>query len=130
MNERISSIQFLREQRETKPKKQPKYRNKKVVIDGRTFDSIREGKRYQELRLLEKAGEISHLECQPRFKLFCGTRPVLYDSGRQATYVADFAYFDGERRVIEDAKGFRTREYLIKKAIVHAMHPMTKIIEV
>lgn len=128
MNERISSAQL--KQLADRPKKQPKYRNKKVMIDGRTFDSIREGKRYQELRLLEKAGEISHLECQPRFKLFCGTRPVLFDSGRQATYVADFAYFDGERRVIEDAKGFRTPEYKLKRAIVHAMHPMTKIIEV
>lgn len=128
MNERMSSAQFR--QGEAKPKKQPKYRNKKVMIDGKTFDSTREGKRYQELKLLEQAGQISHLECQPRFKLFCGQRPILFDSGRQATYVADFAYFDGERRVIEDAKGFRTPEYKLKRAIVHAMHPMTKIIEV
>lgn len=129
MNERISSAQFRSMQ--GKPKRS-KYGNKKVVVDGVTFDSQKEANRWLELKLLEQAGEISHLERQPSFKLFCGTTPIKFDSGRQATYRADFAYFSAaeNKRVIEDAKGFRTKEYKLKRAIVHAMHPMTKIIEV
>jgi hypothetical protein len=109
-----------------------KYGAQKTVVDGITFDSKKEAKRYQELKLLERSGEISHLELQPSFKLFCGNEPIKFDSGRQAVYKADFAYFDYKvnRRVIEDAKGFRTPEYKLKRAIVHAMHPMVRIIEV
>ena len=46
-----------------------KYRNKKVIVDGKEFDSKKEGDRYKKLRLLERAGEISDLELQPRFLL-------------------------------------------------------------
>lgn len=109
-----------------------KYGAKKTTVDGITFDSKKEARRYQELKTLEKAGEISNLERQPSFKLSCGDRPIRFDSGRQAVYKADFAYWDHkqEKRVIEDAKGFRTPEYKLKRAIVHAMHPAVKIIEV
>lgn len=113
-----------------KPAKKSKYGNRKVQIGGLKFDSKREADRYLILKAREEAGEISHLELQPRFKLRCGDRPVTFDSGRQAVYVADFAYFDGEKRIVEDSKGFRTREYLLKKAIVHAMHPAIRIVEV
>ena len=44
-----------------------KYRNKKVIVDDYIFDSIQESRRYKELKLLLKAGEISNLELQPRF---------------------------------------------------------------
>ena len=128
MTERMSAAQFKAEKlADTKP---AKYRNRKVQIGGLKFDSKREAARYQVLKAREAAGEISHLELQPRFKLRCGDRPVTFDSGRQAAYVADFAYFDGDKRIVEDRKGFRTREYLLKKAIVHAMHPAIRIVEV
>lgn len=128
MTERMSAKQFKAEKlADSKP---AKYRNKKVQLGGLRFDSKREAARYQVLKAREAAGEISHLELQPRFKLRCGDRPVTFDSGRQAVYVADFAYFDGEKRIVEDAKGFRTPEYKLKRAIVHAMHPAVKIIEV
>lgn len=113
-----------------KAPKKSKYGNKKVQIGGLKFDSKREADRYLVLKAREDAGEISHLELQPRFKLRCGDRPVTFDSGRQAVYVADFAYFDGEKRIVEDSKGFRTPEYKLKRAIVHAMHPAVKIVEV
>lgn len=113
-----------------KPQKKSKYGNTKVQIGGLKFDSKREATRYKVLRAREEAGEISHLELQPRFKLRCGDRPVIFDSGRQAVYVADFSYFEGEKRIVEDSKGFRTPEYKLKRAIVHAMHPAVKIIEV
>lgn len=46
-----------------------KYRNKKTQVDMYVFDSIAESKRYKELALLQKAGEIQNLELQPRFLL-------------------------------------------------------------
>lgn len=119
-----------------KPKKS-KFKNIRTVIDGISFDSKREGARYCELKLLEKAGEIGNLELQPSFKLSCGDRPILikspgYPNGRQATYRADFAYWcpKREKRVIEDSKGYRTDIFKLKKAIVEAMHPAVEVLEV
>lgn len=111
-------------------RKRSKYGNKKTVIDGITFDSEKEGKRYVQLRALQEQGQISHLELQPVFKIYSGGTPVRYESGRQMIYKADFAYFDGEHRVVEDCKGFKTREYLMKKAFVHACYPAVRIKEV
>lgn len=129
MTETISAAQFRKQA--SKPKRS-KYGNTRVEFEGEWFDSLRELNRFKELRLMERAGEISHLERQPKFKLFCGNAPIKFDSGRQAVYRADFAYFSAaeNKRVVEDSKGFRTPEYKLKRAIVHAMHPMTKIIEV
>jgi len=113
----------------SKPK-QSKYKSRKVTIDGITFDSVKESKRYVQLRALLEQGEISHLELQPVFKIYCGGVPVRYDSGRQMTYRADFSYFDGQHRIVEDCKGYKTREYLMKKALVHACYPAVRIKEV
>jgi hypothetical protein len=113
---------------EAKPKN--KFGAKRTVVDGQVFDSKKEADRWCELRALERAGKISHLERQPRFNFEVRGNPVKYDSGRQAYYKADFAYFDGEKRVIEDAKGFRTKEYKLKKALVEALFPAIKIVEV
>lgn len=110
--------------------KRNKFGAKKTVVDGEVFDSKREADRWCELRALERAGKISHLVRQPRFNFEVRGNPVKYDSGRQAYYKADFAYFDGEKRVIEDAKGFRTKEYKLKKAFVEALFPAVKIVEV
>lgn len=113
----------------------PKYRNKKVVVDGEMFDSEAEAKRWKYLRLRERAGQISHLERQPKFNFVINGRPVLsrsarYPNGRQVSYKADFAYFDGKHRVIEDVKGHRTKEFILKKAIVEAIWPAVRIVEV
>jgi len=64
-----------------------KYGNKKVEIDGYKFDSQAEARRYQELKLLEKAGKIKHLALQPKFELVPKTK-----KRRAVTYTADFAY--------------------------------------
>ena len=111
-----------------------KFGNRKVLLDGHVFDSVKEMNRYRELKLLLNAGKIHHLELQPVFKLFCGQRPIVFPSGRQAYYQADFSYFDYDRpekqRVVEDVKGFKTKEYKLKKAIVEACYPGVKIEEV
>ena len=113
-----------------KPKKQAKYRNTPVTIDGIRFASKKEATRYLVLKAKEVRGEISNLELQPVFKLAVGDRPVQFQGGRQAKYIADFAYWNGSRRVVEDAKGFKTREYLLKKALVEAMFPAVRIVEI
>ena len=117
-----------------KPKK-AKYRNKPVVEDGIRFDSMKERDRYLHLRALQKAGAISHLELQPVFKFEFGGRKVVskskrYPNGRQLFFKADFAYFDGQHRVVEDVKGFRTKEFIIKKAFVEALFPAVRIVEI
>lgn len=111
-----------------------KYKAQPVTIDGIRFASKKEAKRYCELRLLLKAGEISNLEIHPRFKLLINGAALRYDGGRPAFYVADFAYFDPsrERRIVEDVKSPATRTplYKLKRALVEAIYPAVKIVEI
>lgn len=93
-----------------------KYNNKKTVVDGIKFDSKRESDRYIELKLLERAGKISDLVLQPKFELI----PKYEINGRKVRkmeYVADFQYTENGKTIIEDAKGFKTKDYLIKKKL-------------
>ena len=96
--------------------KQNKYHNKKVEYDGIKFDSIKEKNRYIGLKQLEKLGVIQNLqrqvkyELQPSFKLNKKTI-------RAITYIADFVYLQDGVEVIEDVKGIRTKEYLLKKKL-------------
>ncbi len=116
---------------------QRKFKNVPTTIDGLRFDSKKEAFRYCELKLLQKAGHISHLEVQPVFKFEVNGRPVLiksggYPKGRQAKYTADFSYFDGEKRVVEDVKSSatKTEAYALRKALVEAMFPAVRIVEI
>lgn len=110
----------------------------RTEIDGHIFDSKIEARRYLELKLLLKAGEIRDLTLQPRYPIMFGTAKVLmrskgYPNGRPLTYVADFTYLardDSSPRpwsgkyIIEDVKmhsGHRTEVYKIKKALMEAM---------
>ena len=93
-----------------------KYRSVKAVEDGFTFASQRERNRYLELKLLQKAGMIRNLELQPRF-------PMIVNGQKVCTYVGDFSYFENNHRVIEDSKGFRTREYITKRKLLLALNP-------
>lgn len=85
--------------------KRPKLGNRHVTVDGEKFDSRLEAGRWQTLRLLERAGEISDLRRQVRF-------PLLVQGIEIGHYTADFVYLDRDgKRIIEDAKGFQTREF-------------------
>lgn len=119
--------------------KRHKYGAKSCVIDGHKFPSLSEGRRYSELKILERAGKIHSLELQPAFKFTIDGRPVLirsdrYPNGRHAGYKADFRYWDNERRaiVVEDckSKATRTEAYKIRRALVECMWPGTIIEEV
>ncbi len=90
-----------------------KYHAKKTVVDGITFDSKKEAMHYQELKLLERAGEIHDLKLQVPF--------VLIDKspyGRQIKYVADFVYYQDGQMVVVDVKGFKTDVYKLKKRLM------------
>ncbi len=100
-----------------------KYHAKKVKADGLTFDSQREYKRWQELQWMERAGAISDLQRQVRFCLI----PTLRIDGklieRACNYVADFVYTTSDGAVVvEDCKGHRTREYIIKRKLMLYIH--------
>jgi hypothetical protein len=94
-----------------------KYRNVPTEIDGIKFASKREAKRYCELKLLEKAGEIKDLRLQPRY-------PLTVNGLHVCTYVADFEYSWTAlpSTVTEDAKGVRTRDFINKAKLFHALY--------
>ena len=96
-----------------------KYGNRKTTIDGIVFDSAKEARRYQELVLLQRAGEISDLQRQVPFVLI----PAQVDENgkvieRPVRYVADFAYSEKGVYTVEDTKGVRTKEYIIKRKLM------------
>lgn len=112
-----------------------KYHSKKTEVDGILFDSKKEAQRYQQLKLMEKAGMICDLKRQVRYELI----PSQYVDGkcveRPVTYVSDFEYYIlkpypgrtvmvgpeaktiGEH-IVEDVKGVHTAEYVIKHKLM------------
>ena len=95
-------------------KKTSKYRNEKITVDGVTFDSKKEYKRYCELKLLEKAGLIHDIQRQVKFELV-----PKQEGERAVNYYADFVYYSNKNEmVVEDIKGVRTKEYIIKRKLM------------
>lgn len=86
-----------------------------TVVDGVRFASKKEARRYVELKLLQKAGEIGRLELQPKF-------PIVVNGMKICAYIADFRYWCHGRPVVEDAKGVKTPVYRLKKKIVEAQY--------
>ena len=96
-----------------------KYRNKKITVDGQTFDSRREAQRWSELRLLERAGEIHGLQRQVPFTLIPSQRRDGKVIERPCVYKADFVYTQQDgTEVVEDVKGLRVKEYIIKRKLM------------
>ena len=98
--------------------KSSKYHNKITYVDGIPFDSQKEAQRYSELKLLERAGEITDLELQPVFILEEGIKKGKRKI-RDITYIADFRYKDLKtgKTVVEDIKGFKTKDFRIKQKL-------------
>jgi len=104
----------------------PKYNAKKTQVNGITFASRLEATRYQQLRLLEQAGEITALRLQPEFQIFTGYRDAeTGEKERSRFYVGDFQYIDNatNRIIVEDTKGIETPEFRLKWAMVKSAHP-------
>jgi len=93
--------------------KKQKYGAKKCTWNGMAFDSKKELARYQQLLLMEKAGVISDLHRQVEFELI-----PKQGKERAVFYIADFVYRQGAETVVEDAKGVRTRDYVIKRKLM------------
>jgi hypothetical protein len=87
-----------------------KYLNKKTTVHGITFDSKAEASRYLELVILQNAGEITNLELQVQFEIF-----PKQEGERAAHYVADFVYYEDGVKVVEDCKGMKTKDYILKR---------------
>ena len=109
-----------------------KYHAKKVTQNGITYDSKKEARRHSELLLLERAGVITELKRQVKFVLL----PAHYEAferygkngqrikdgqrcvERAVFYVADFTYKQDGKLVVEDVKGIRTKEYILKRKML------------
>lgn len=113
-----------------------KYHAQKTFFNGIWFDSAREADRYAELLLLQRAGKISELQRQVKYVLI----PAQYEyyerygkNGKrlkdgkrciekECAYIADFVYNEDGKDVVEDVKGVRTKEYLIKRKLMLWVH--------
>lgn len=96
-----------------------KYGNRRVRVGDMVFDSQREYRRWLELAAMEKTGAIHDLRRQEKFTVI----PAQYVDGkcveRAAVYVADFTYYtDAGEYVVEDAKGYRTPDYVLKRKLM------------
>ncbi len=118
-----------------------KYGNRKIEYNGETFDSTKEYRRYTELLLLERAGAIQDLRRQVDFELV----PAFYEDvytgeyykrgdrmgepkmkrvcvEKAVVYYADFTYRQNGEYIVEDTKGFKTPEYVIKRKLMLHVH--------
>lgn len=106
-----------------------KYHSKKVTSGGHSFDSKKECRRWNELQLLEQDGQISNLQRQVKYILIpaqYGPQTIGPRGGvkrgplleRECAYIADFVYWKDRVTVVEDAKGVRTADYIIKRKLM------------
>ena len=110
-----------------------KYHNQKTkTSDGIVHDSQKEANRWVELNLLQRAGKITDLKRQVKYILI----PAQYERSdkldkygvpkrgklleRECSYIADFVYRENGRVIVEDTKGLKTKEYIIKRKILLA----------
>jgi hypothetical protein len=116
-----------------------KYYNIKTrALDGTVFDSLKEARRWDELLLLQRAGKISDLQRQVKYELIpaqyltyerYGKKGQRLKDGvilleKKVCYVADFVYTNAEtgENVVEDTKGIKTKDYILKRKLMLAVH--------
>ena len=117
-----------------------KYKSKTVIVEGIKFASKKEANRFKELKFLESIGVIQNLELQKRFELLPTQREpkTMTKTGKEKLgkvierpvyYIADFVYMKDGETVVEDTKGFKTKEYIIKRKLMLYVYGI-RIIEV
>ena len=113
-----------------------KYYNKKTCIDGIEFDSRKEACRYQELKLMERAGVIKDLKMQVKYVLIPAQYETVERYGKsgqrlkdgqkllekECSYIADFVYTENGKEIVEDTKGIKTKDYIIKRKLMLWIH--------
>lgn len=128
--------QVLQKLLASQKQKDSKYGNKKVTVFGIEFDSKREARRYVELKAAESAGVIHDLQLQVEFELIPAQYETFERHGKKGqrlkdghrciekkcSYVADFTYWSDGKRIVEDAKGHRTKDYIIKRKLMLHVH--------
>ena len=97
------------------PPKRSKFGAKKTEVDGIIFDSKREATRYYDLRVMQSAGLITGLTLQVRYDLVVNGEKI----GR---YTSDFNYYENGQLVVEDTKGVKTRDYVLRKKLMKAIY--------
>jgi hypothetical protein len=110
--------------------KRAKYGNTKIEIDGWEFDSLAEGERYKQLKLIQLSGQIEDLTCHPTYELQPAFRDQRGVKHRAITYEADFRYTEFRTGgpqvgidVVEDVKGARTKEFRLKEKLFRFRYP-------
>ena len=116
--------------------KRNKYQAIKTYVNGIEFDSRKEARRYQELLLLERAGVILNLKRQVSYILI----PAQYETyerygkkgqrlkdgqrllEKECSYIADFVYEENGKTIVEDTKGVKTKDYIIKRKLMLYTH--------
>lgn len=111
-----------------------KYGNRRIEMDGEVFDSAKEYRRFCQLELLERAHKISDLRRQVKYVLIPTQREPDTIGPRggvkkgkviesECAYLADFVYVnDKGETIVEDTKGFRTKDYIIKRKLMLERH--------
>lgn len=117
---RVKDLRFWQKDEQTK------YRAKQSTLDGKFFASNKERRRYEQLKLLLRAGEIRDLKTQVAYDLNVNGFHV-------CKYIADFVYFDVKKNkeIVEDTKSAFTAKlpvYKLKKKLMLAVHGI-KILE-
>ena len=113
-----------------------KYKSIKTTVNGIEFDSRKEARRYSELLLLQRAGVIRGLQMQVKYVLI----PAQYETyerygkngqrlkdgqrllEKECSYIADFVYEENEKTIVEDTKGVKTKDYIIKRKLMLYVH--------
>lgn len=108
---------------ERKPGRNHKYNARKTTVDGIEFDSMAEANRYKELKTLVQTGDITNLRLQPEFTLQDAFTDNQGKRQRAIKYRADFTYMENGQRIVEDVKGFFTKDARIKLKMFLLKYP-------
>jgi len=92
-----------------------KYKSKRTVVDNILFSSKAEANRYEQLKILLKAGKIKNLELQPKF-------PIYINDLKICTVILDFKYQEGSKIIFEDVKGFDNPMSKLKRKMVESAY--------
>ena len=116
--------------------KRNKYQAIKCTLNGIEFDSRKEARRYHELLILKRAGVIQNLKTQVRYTLIPSQYETFERYGKkgqklkdgkrllekECSYVADFVYEEDGKEIVEDTKGVKTKDYIIKRKLMLYIH--------
>jgi hypothetical protein len=111
-----------------KPERRHKYNAQKTEVDGIRFDSKKEAKEYQSLKLLERVGAIADLQLQPAFELQAAYVDSSGRRQRAIVYVADFSYIQEGRRIVVDVKGVQTPVFKLKAKLFREKYPELQLL--